>query len=264
MSTGKEKKMRADTAQHSNRRIAIIVGILFIACSVTCILSAVPTAGLLDGPDYLTSLAAHDGRVVLGALFEFMRAITCAGIAIALYPVVRHQNRALALGSVAGRLVEGVLVLVGTLCMLTLLGVSQDTVVGGSAAVSSSRAVGSALLAAREWIHGFVMLPPFLIGALMYYYLLYKARLVPRWLSVWGLAAVALALVQAVYAGFNQELGFSTVNTVLNIPIGVQEMVLAVWLIAKGFSTSAVTGFGPATVTDRTTEASNRVAAVGG
>ena len=97
------------------------------------------------------------------------------------------------------------------------------------------------LLAVREWVFGFVAMVPFLLGALMYYYLLFRSRLVPRWLSGWGLVGAGLGLVATVYAGFTQEFGFSTVNTVLNIPIGIQEMVLAVWLIAKGFKSPPVT-----------------------
>jgi hypothetical protein len=223
----------------SYRRNAVAVGLLFIACSAASILSAVPTAGLLDAPDYLTSLAAHSDQVVVGALIEFVWAITAAGIAIALYPVIRKQNRALALGSVAARIVEGGLVLVGALCLVTLLSVSQEAVAGGSANASSFQAVGTSLLAARDWTFGFVMTLPFLAGALMYYYLLFKTRLVPRWLSGWGLVAALLALAATVYSGFTQDFGFSNVNIVLNIPIGVQEMVLAVWLIVKGFNTTA-------------------------
>jgi hypothetical protein len=74
----------------------------------------------------------------------------------------------------------------------------------------------------------------------MYYYLMYKGRLVPRWLSGWGLVAVALSLVATIYSGFTQDFGFSTFSTALNIPIGLQEMVLAVWLIVKGFDRSAL------------------------
>ena len=97
------------------------------------------------------------------------------------------------------------------------------------------------MLAARDWAFGFIGTLPFALGALMYYYVLYRSRLVPRWLSGWGLVGAGLCLVATVYAGFTQEFGFSTVNNVLNIPIGVQEMVLAVWLIVKGFNPSAVT-----------------------
>jgi len=74
----------------------------------------------------------------------------------------------------------------------------------------------------------------------MYYYLLYRSRLVPRWLSGWGLIGAGLLVGSTVHAGFIQEFGFSTVNTALNIPILLQEMVLAVWLIVKGFNRSAL------------------------
>ena len=83
---------------------------------------------------------------------------------------------------------------------------------------------------------------PFLAAALMYYYVLYRTRLVPRWLSGWGLAGAALGLVAAVYCAYIQDFGLSTLNTVLNIPIFLQEMVLAVWLLAKGFTPSGADG----------------------
>jgi hypothetical protein len=224
---------------------AIAVGVLFIACSAASILSIVPLGSMLDTPVDLARLAANDNRVVLTALIEFVWAATAGGIAIALYPVLRKRNRALALGSVAARTVEGVLILVGTLSLLALLTLSKESVAAGSAVPSSLQATEDALLAVRDWVQGFLMSLSFLLGAAMYYYLLYRSRLVPRWLSGWGLVAVALALVATVYAGFTQEFGFTTVNNVLNIPIGVQEMVLAVWLIVKGFNASAVGSLAP-------------------
>ncbi|MGO4342557.1 DUF4386 domain-containing protein [Pedococcus sp. 2YAF34] len=218
---------------------AIAVGLLLIACTATSILSAVPLGATLDGSDYLDRLAVSDSRVIWTALLEFAWAATGAGIAIALYPVIRRHNRALALGSVAGRVVEGVMVLIGTLGLLVLLTVSQDSLATGADA-AAFRATGDALLAVRDWTTGFVGMLPFLTAALMYYFVLYRARLVPRWLSGWGLAGAALGLVATVYSGYTQDFGFSTVNTVLNIPIALQEMVLAVWLLAKGFNPSDV------------------------
>ena len=137
------------------------------------------------------------------------------------------------------------LLLVGTLGLLVLLTVGQESVAAGSAAANSYQATGDALLAVRDWVTGFVMLLAFAIGALLYYYVLYRSKLVPRWLSGWGLAGAALLLVSTVYAGFTQDFGFSTVNTVLNIPIGIQEMVLAVWLLVKGFNSSIVRAIAP-------------------
>ena len=224
----------------SYRKTAIAVGILFIVCSAASILSIAPLGSVLDTPLDLARVAANDTRVVLTALIEFVWAASAAGIAVALYPVLRRHNPALALGAVAARIVDGVLVLVGTLGLLVLLTLSKDYLAAGSPDASSWLASGNMLLGLREWMGGFLMSLPFALGALMYYYVLYRARLVPRWLSGWGLVGAGLCLVATVYAGFTQELGFTTVNNVLNIPIGVQEMVLAVWLIAKGFSRSAL------------------------
>ncbi len=224
----------------SYRGNAIAVGILLIACSAASILSVAPLGSMLDGPDYLAQLAANSDRVVLAALIEFVWAATGAGIAIGLYPVLRKYNRSLAVASVAGRTVEGMLVLIATTSLLVLLTVGEQSVAAGPAAASSSQVVGDTLLAVRDWVVGFLALLPFALGTSMYYYLLYRSRLVPRWLSGWGLIGAGLCLVATVYAGFAQEFGLTTVNTLLNIPIGLQEMVLAIWLIARGFNPRAI------------------------
>jgi hypothetical protein len=219
---------------------AIAVGILLIGCTAAAILSAVSLGSMLGGPDDLAQLAGNGGRVVVTALIEFVWAVTAAGIAIGLYPVLRRYSPSLALGAVAGRMVEGMLILVGTSSLLALLTLGQASVAAGSAAASSYQVAGNALLAVRDWVDGFAMSLAFLAGALMYYVVLYRSRLVPRWLSVWGLVAVVLSVVATLYAGFTQELGFSTVNDVLSIPMFAQEMVLAVWLIVKGFNAPAL------------------------
>ena len=219
---------------------AIAVGILFIVCSVASILSIAPLGSMLENPDYLAQLATNSGAVVLTALIEIVWAATCAGIAIGLYPVIRTYDRSLALGSVAARTVEGMLLLVATISLLALLSLSQDSSAAGAATAVSSQVVGDTLLAVRDWVFGFLGLIAFSLGALMYYSLLYRSRLVPRWLSGWGLIGAGLCLAGTVYAGFVQELGLTTVNTVLNVPIGLQEMVLAIWLIAKGFDVRAI------------------------
>jgi hypothetical protein len=215
---------------------AIAVGVLLITCSVASIASAIPLGSTLDDADYLSELAGLDTSVVTRALIEFIWAATAAGIAIGLYPVLRTHSRALALGSVAARAAEGVFVLIGTLALLALLTVSQESLTAGSSRRSSFQPVGDALLAVRDWSHGFVAILALGLGALLYYYALYTSRLVPRWLSGWGLVGATLLVVSTVSSGLAQDFGFTTVNTVLNIPIGLQEMVLAVWLIVKGFN----------------------------
>jgi hypothetical protein len=222
----------------SHRGNAIAVGVLFILCSAAAILSIVPLGAVVTAPVDMAKLAANGDRAVWTALIEFAWAITGAGIAIGLYPVLRRSHPGLALGSVVGRVFENVFVLVGTLALLAVLAVSQQA--ASAAAPASFQAIADSVLAVRTWATGFVGMIPFAIGTLLYSYVLYRSRLVPRWLSGWGLVAAVLALVATLYAGFTQEWGFTTVNNVLSAPIGIQEMVLAVWLIAKGFSKPAL------------------------
>lgn len=218
------------------RRTATVVGVLLIVCTVASILSVAPLGSLLESPVDLKRLAANDDRVVLAALIEFVAAATGAGIAIALYPVLRHYGRAVAFGAAAARTVAGVLVLVGTLSLLALLTLAQESVSAGSVDSAATDASVQVLLGVRDWVANFMISLPFLLGAAMYYYLMYRSAVVPRWLSVWGLLGVALSLAATLYSGFTQDFGFSTASTALNAPIALQEMVLAVWLIAKGFS----------------------------
>ena len=237
MSTYRTRKK--EIGMPTYRGNAIAAGVLFILCSAAAILSIVPLGAVVSAPVDFAKLAANDNRVVLTALIEFVWAATGMGIAMALYPVLRKFNPALALGSVFGRVVENVFILVGTLSLLVLLTLSQE-VAAGSAGLVSAVAASNLLLTVREWVGEFVALIPFCVGSFLYNYVLYRSRLVPRWLSGWGLVAVALSMVVALYAGFPQDFGFSNVNVVLSIPIGLQEMALAIWLIAKGFSAPAL------------------------
>lgn len=222
----------------SYRGNAIAAGVLFILCSAAAILSIVPLGAKVGAPVDFAKLAGSDNAVVTTALIEFVWAAAGMGIAIALYPVLRLFNPTLALGSVVGRVVENVFILLGTLSLLALLTVSQQA--AGSADTSSFEATGDALVAVRDWAPEFVAVLAFVVGTFMYNYVMYSSRLVPRWLSGWGLVGALLSLVALLYTGFTQDFGFTTMNNVLSAPIGLQEMVLAVGLIAKGFNLPAM------------------------
>jgi len=234
----------------SYRGNAIAVGVLFLLCSAAAILSILPLGARVGAPVDFAKLAGSDSAVVITALIEFVWAATGMGIAIALYPVLRLFNPTLALGAVAGRVVENMFILLGTLSLLALLTVSQQA--AAAAAPSSFQATGDALVAVREWAPGFVAGLAFVVGTFMYNYVMYRSRLVPRWLSAWGLVGAVSALVADLYIGFTQDFGFTTVNNVLHAPIGLQEMVLAVWLIAKGFNLSAEHSIARSTVRSTT------------
>ena len=210
-----------------------------IATVADVISRAVFVQPILSAPVDLAKISANESQVLLGALFLFIGAAAAAGIAIALYPVLRTHSEGLALGSVGFRLIEGVLYLGIVVCLLSLVTLSQESAMAGAAASSAYEVAGVPLMAARDSL-GEVAVLAFGLGALMYYGVFYQSRLVPRWLSAWGLAAIALVMVSGVLVMLGLTEPMSTTQVVLAFPIFLQEMVLAVWLIAKGFNPSAV------------------------
>jgi hypothetical protein len=221
------------------RKTAISVGVLFIIATVLGVLGKSFSQPILDAPDYLIKISANENQVIIGGLLVLLSAFACAGIAICLYPILRKYNEGLALGAVGLRLMEGMLYIVGVVGLLSILTLSQEYVKAGASNASLFQASGTSLLAVRDWA-GKLSIIAFTVGALMYYYVFYQSKLIPRWLSGWGFLGAALSLAAVLLAISGQIIYFSTVFILLQLPIGVQEMVLAVWLIVKGFNPSAV------------------------
>jgi len=236
---------------NSSKTTARIVGALFITATVAGLLGTSLTGSVVGAPDYLVQIAANKNLVVLGALLKFVAAAASAGIAIALYPVLRKHNEGLALGSVGFRLVEGVFYIVAALGLLSLLSLGQEYASAGPQAAPTLQVLGTLILAVRNWagfVYGVLF---FCLGALMYYYVLYQSRLIPRWLSGWGLVAIALLFSMVLLIAFGERpSGPSGMQLLLALPIALQEMVLAVWLILKGFNPSVVASGSAKTDTD--------------
>ena len=222
-----------------DRKTSIIVGVLYIAATVAGIISAVFGPDL-DAPDFLANLSANEVQMLIGGLFEFTMAVLTVGISIYLYPILKKHNEVLALGHVVFRTIEVVILTVGAISLLTLLTLSQEFVIAGAPVTSWFQTIGTLLIAVREWGGGVFSAIIFSLGALILNYILYRAKLIPRWLSVWGLIAAALYLG----SGFLPLFGYgprSTVYLLMEAPLGLNEMVFAIWLIVKGLNPYATT-----------------------
>ena len=199
---------------------------------------------ILDAPDYLIQISANENLMIIASLLVLISAFASASIAIWLYPTLKKHHEALALGSVGLRVMEGMLYIIGVVALLSLLTLSQEYVTAGASNASLYQISGTLLLTVKTWA-GQLSMIAFTIGALMYYIVFYQSKLVPRWLSVWGLLGAALTLASAVLAIFGLLIPLSPVFIVFNLLIVVQEMVLAVWLIVKGFNPSAIASESP-------------------
>jgi hypothetical protein len=224
----------------THRTAARVVGILFITATVPFSLSVALLEPVLGRPDYLALTSLRELRVGAGILLELVNHVAVVGIAVVIYPVLRQFSQRLAVGYVVARSIEAVLFAIATLHLVTLVNVSHAYVGAGAPAASHFHTLGELLHAGHDWDNAALAFTAFSLGALILNYLLYRARLVPRWLSGWGLVAAGLILVARIAVISGLDLPSATV-TALDAPIMVQEMVFAVWLIVRGFNASALT-----------------------
>jgi len=218
------------------RNAARLTGILFIIATVADLIGAAVRPDLA-APDYLAQIAAQGNRVAAGTLLLLIAAFACVGIAISMYPILRTAHVGLALGSVVFRTVEAVMYVIAVVSLLSLLTLGQQLGTAGATELGSLGIVGGLLVSLREHA-ALAGVFAFCLGAVLYYVALFQSRLIPRWLSGWGIVAIVLMTTAGVLALFNDSA--VTGYVLLALPIFLQEMVLAVWLIAKGYRPLAV------------------------
>lgn len=218
----------------TSRRTASIVAWLYITGTVAGILSVVFTGPILNDPDFLVKVSINENAIVMGALFVLMMGLALAMVPVMLFPIFRKYNEALALGAVVFRgALEAAIYIAIIISWLFLLTVSQESLKAGSPDTLHFQVLGTLLLKAGDQI-GSILDIVFSLGALMIYCLFYQSKLIPRWLSVWGLIGAILYLASGLLAMCSVDFG------ILEAPLAFQEMFLAGWLIVKGFNLSPI------------------------
>jgi len=221
----------------TDRTTARVVGALFIIATVAGVFSLAfqePTAA----DDYLTQASAGADRVAAGAVLVLIMTVVVVAIAIVIHPVLRRVSERLALGYVVARTIEGMTFVISTIGALTLLALSRAFNAADDPAAAPYQTLGEAVQAGRDWTDAVLGVTAFAVGALILNYSLYRARLVPRWLSTWGLIGAGLFLAAGMLVLFGLE-PFSAIQNTLDAPLAIQEMVFAVWLLVKGFDAPA-------------------------
>lgn len=218
---------------NSEIKTARIVGVLFIIATVVSSLTMV-LLGFLEAPDYLVAVSANEITVLTGVLLELFWAFSVIGIPVYLFPILKKHNENLALGFFSFRFVEAIGVIIGSIGLLSLLTLGQEFVLAGAPLASSYQILGTLLLATRNWAFMIGSGLAWSLSAVILNYLLYNSKLIPQWLSVFGLVGGILSLGTYLLQFFSIHL------EILFIVIAVQEMVFAVWLIVKGFNLSSI------------------------
>jgi hypothetical protein len=213
---------------NSNKKTARIVGALFLIAIVASLAGGLWLETFLGAPDYQNSVSENKTQVITGVLLELVNGIAVIGIAVGLYPLFRKKFEALALGYVALRIIEAIIIIAAVISPITLIALGQ-----GTADASNFQSSGALLLAIRSILVGQFTGIFFSLAALLLFYLLYQTKLVPRFISVWGLISVALVLAWNLIELYGITVSF---GMILALPMILNEIFLAIWLIVKGFN----------------------------
>jgi len=215
---------------NSTRRTALVAGVLYLLTFVS-----IPTLALygsIHDPNYILG-PGPDTAVIIGGILEIIVALAGIGTAVALYPVLKKQNEGAALGLVGSRVLEAGTIFAGVAFLLSVVTLRQ------AGAGADALVTGHALVALydRIFLIGQSFMPA--VNDLLLGFLLYKSRLVPRVLSVIGFVGGVLLVAGDVAVLFGLIGQHDPSTALAAIPVALFEFSLGVWLIAKGFNTSA-------------------------
>ena len=223
----------------SPRKTAFVAGLLYLITYL-----AIPTIALyspvLSDPAFITSSGSSTG-VLWGTVLELIVAFAIVGTGVVLFPVLRRQNEAVALGFVTSRLFEAGVITVGILSLLSIVTLQRDVASTPGVDSGTLLVVGQSLVGAHDWsfLIGQTLLPG--INALLLGSLFYRSRLVPRVIPLMGLIGGPLLISSAIgqVIGINEQ--YSAWSAIAVLPIFLWELLLGVWLVFKGFRTVPAT-----------------------
>ena len=215
-------------------RSARFVGICFIVATAAGVAAVLLGSPIANAPDYLHQMAAREGVIRLEAVLIYIMSAACAGVGLGMYPILHRYGRGLAIGAAGFRLIESVTQVISGATLIALLALSKEFVGLDSPDNALIEVLGAVIKAGDDWLTDGVMLLSWCIGAFIYYFLFFRYRLVPRWLSVWGLIGLTLTSTGSILVMLGLLSPMSALHTASNAPIALQEMVFAVWLIVRG------------------------------
>lgn len=217
-----------------HRRYSLTAGVLFLVTFVSAIVGAQLYGGALGDPRWVLGGASDTGPLI-GAVCELVLIAANIGTALALLPVLRERFPALSHGYVAARLVECGFIAVGILSVLTVVTL-QRSAAGGAGDDAALVTTAGAFVALHDWT--FLLGPGFVVGlgnGLLLGWMMYRSRLVPRWMAWLGIVGGPLLAVSGIAVMFGLYGQLSPVSAVATLPEIVWEASLGVYLTVRGF-----------------------------
>ncbi|TRX71538.1 DUF4386 domain-containing protein [Carboxylicivirga sp. M1479] len=216
---------------YTSKNTGRIVGILFLSLMIAYTIGALIIDPILNSSNYLIEASESKNKLLIGVFLELLNGLAYLGIAVLLYPIIKRLNESLAILYVGFRIIEFAMQMLSDMSPLVLITVSQDYILSNMPESSSFQPLGSALLTLRFWANQMVFIT-YSLGALIFYYSAYHLKLFPRLLCIWGLIGAPMVLVNVFLDSIDHSLVID-----LGVVMGLNEIVLGIWLIVKGFNT---------------------------
>ena len=198
----------------SIKKIAIIIGLLFLVSTLTFMIGS----NLIQS--FQIDATRNKSPLILGVILEIICGVTVAGIGVLMFPMLKLFNKRLALGYVVFRVIECTIIIVGGIHLLSLLKLM--------------------------WKYEMIIFVFTALGGLMFSYLLFQSKLIPRYFSGLGIIGYAMLLLGVVLDMFNIFNINDGAGMLIYLPGGLFELFLPIWLFIKGFNPSVI-----AAVSDR-------------
>ena len=219
---------------NSYRTTAKVVGVVYLLGFVVGLVGEGLIQSSLGGPDRLAGVAANSTLLAIGALLWLMAVAGDAAHGVLMFPILKQHHERIAFGYLGARIIDAVFTAVMVLFVLLQIPLGSEYLKAGAADASYLRALSSVVHQGQLYAYAIGMTTLGVAG-LMLNYTLYRARLVPRPLAIWGLVGYAI-----IFFGMVSEVMGSGLGLASSSPGGLWEVFIGVWLIVKGFSPSPV------------------------
>ncbi|MBI5963474.1 MAG: DUF4386 domain-containing protein [Chloroflexi bacterium] len=226
----------------SYRKTEILVASLWIVTAAGAIGGAILINPIINAPNYLTIVFPKSMTITSGMLGWMINDIGIVFIGLLMFPILKKQSESMALGYLSMRMFESLLMIVGVFFAMLLIPLSREFIQAGAADITSFQAIGSILKQAENWFLNILQLVFLGLGGVILTSMLYQMRLVPRFISVFGIIGYALLLPAAIIGLFGLlDPTPGGPGSILAVPVAIWEIIIMpVWLFTKGFNTAAI------------------------
>lgn len=225
--------MNTKVAVNTYRTTATIVGVMYLMGFVVGIGGEMLIKSVTNAPDHLATVSLNSMTLAIGALLWLVTVVGDAAHGIVMFPVLKPHGERIAIGYLSGRIMDAIFIAIMVLFLLLQIPLGSEYLKATAPHMLYLQSLSAVSVAASQYAYQIGM-STLGVSGLVLCYALYRARLVPRWLAVWGLVGYAI-----IAAGMVSEMMGSGLGLVSSLPGGVWEMFIGGWLIFKGFNSSA-------------------------